>query len=409
MGWNWTFGDGGTSTAQFPNHVYVADGIYDVSLEITDLNGCVNTLVKPQYIKLDHPVAEFTRSSSQVCTGTIVSFTDLSVPDTTIQSWAWDFGDGNGSNQQNPTHIYSTSGIYDVTLTITNIFGCSHTITKSGFVDVLPGPTPQFVPSLPAGCTPFEVDFQDQSVGTTSPIVAWAWDFGDGNVSSAQNPTHTYTTPGMYTVTLTITDNQGCINNFTRQVESLDLPTAAFFSNDTLGCAPHTAAFVDISTGPVPIVGWEWDFGDGNSSTQQFPVHTYLNDGDFTVSLVATDQNGCVDTVTRVEYIRLSNPQPAFAISDPLGCPGVAVTFTDQSIGDTTIVSWAWDFGDGTTSIVQSPTKVYNTPGMYTVSLTVTNVNGCSKTHIVNNAVTVTTAPVADFILADTIPVRLLL
>ena len=402
IGWNWTFGDGGISTAQFPVHTYTADGTYDVGLEITDLNGCVNSLVKPQYIKLAHPRADFTRSSSQVCTGTVVSFTDLSVPDTTIQSWAWDFGDGNGSTQQNPTHIYSTSGVYDVTLTITNIFGCSHTINKSGFVDVLPGPTPQFVPSLPAGCTPFEVSFQDQSVGTTSPIVAWSWDFGDGNVSSAQNPMHRYTTPGMYTVALTITDNQGCVNSFTRQVESLELPTAAFFSNDTLGCAPHTAAFVDISTGSVPIIGWEWDFGDGNTSNQQFPVHNYLSDGDFTVSLVATDQNGCVDTVTRVEYIRLSNPQPDFTISDPLGCPGVAVTFTDQSIGDTTIVSWAWDFGDGTTSIVQSPTKVYTTPGMYTVSLRVTNVNGCSKTHTVNNAVTVTTAPVADFILADT-------
>lgn len=402
VGWNWSFGDGGVSTAQFPSHTYAIDGVYDVSLQITDLNGCVNTLDKPQYIRLSHPVADFTRSSAQICTGTVVSFSDLSVPDTTLQTWAWNFGDGSTSAQQNPTHIYNTSGSYDVTLTITNIFGCSHTITKTAFVDVLPGPTTQFAPSLPAGCTPFEVTFSDQSVGTTSAIVAWSWDFDDGSASSAQNPTHTFLTPGIYNVRLTTTDNQGCVSSFTRSVESLELPQANFFSNDTLGCAPKSVSFVDISTGPVPVVNWSWRFGNGSTSGQQNPSVVYPNDGLYTVTLMITDQNGCRDTMTKVEYIRLSNPQPAFVVDQPNGCPGLLATFTDQTIADTTIVSWLWNFGDGTTSIVQNPTKTYMNPGSYTVSLTVTNVNGCSKSVTVPNAVVVATNPVADFLLADT-------
>ncbi|MDP5172037.1 MAG: PKD domain-containing protein [Bacteroidia bacterium] len=403
VSWNWTFGDGGSSNAKFPVHTYVNDGEYDVSLRTVDANGCENTLVRPRYIKLSHPVADFAKSANQICTGTVVSFTDLSTADTTIQTWLWNFGDGTTSGQKNPTHVYSAGGTYSVTLTITNIFGCSDQITKTGFVSVLPGPNTLFSPSLPAGCTPFSPTFTDQSTGTTSPVVAWSWTFGDGGVSTAQNPTHTYLVPGIYDVTLTTTDNNGCVSSFTRQVESLELPNAKFFSNDTLGCAPQAVSFVDISKGPAPIVSWRWNFGNGMTSTIQNPTLTYANDGRFTVSLIAVDQNGCRDTATRVEYIRLSNPQPNFSLSQPNGCPGMLVKFTDLSLADTTIVSWLWTFGDGSTSIVRNPSKVYPNPGLYTVSLTVTNVNGCSKTYTLPNAVSVATLPTADFLLADSI------
>ncbi|MDX1905652.1 MAG: PKD domain-containing protein [Bacteroidia bacterium] len=401
--WFWSFGDGNGSGQQFPAHTYLQDGSYDVTLVVSDANGCRDTLVRPDYIQLSHPAADFAVSSVATCPGTVMAFFDRSVGDTTLASWFWSFGDGTTSFLQNPTHTYTANGTYTVTLTVTNILGCSHTITRNQLIQVYSPATTLFVPSQPQGCTPFEVSFQDQSFGNSAPIVAWSWDFGDGTGAAVQNPAHTYTTPGLYTVTLTTTDNNGCQSSYTRTVRALTLPTARFMSVDTIGCAPETVRFSDLSRGDFPIQGWYWDFGDGNTSTAQHPVHIYALQGVYTVTLIATDLNGCQDTFVRPQYIRLRNPDANFSISPGLVCPGTPVSFTDLSIPDTTIASWSWNFGDGTTSVVQHPTHLYAQPGVYTVSLTVTNVLGCYETHMIPGGVVVANPPSADFLLADSI------
>ncbi|MEM6342586.1 MAG: PKD domain-containing protein [Bacteroidota bacterium] len=401
--WNWTFGDGNISLQQFPNNTYLNDGQYSVTLAIQDANGCADTLTKPQYINLSHPVANFTKSANMVCPGTVISFADLSIPDTTLTNWLWDFGDGNSSSLQNPDHFYTLAGNYSVSLTVTNILGCSHTFTQNNFVDILQPPTTQFAPSSLEGCVPFDLSLQDQSNGNSAPIVSWLWDFGDGNTSTAANPNHIYTIPGTYTIVLTTTDNNGCSSSHQQDVVALDLPIANFFSVDTLGCAPHNAQFTDLSTGPRALSAWTWDFGDSNTSTNQNPQHSYNNDGDYDVSLVVTDVKGCQDTLLRTEYIRLNNPVADFTLDQPLGCPGLLVEFTDTSIPDTTLVGWLWDFGDGNTSFVQNPQHVYANPGQYDVSLTITNVLGCQQTHLVLNAVSVSVPPIAAFSLADSL------
>ncbi|MEL6805012.1 MAG: PKD domain-containing protein, partial [Bacteroidota bacterium] len=327
--WNWSFGDGNVSLQQFPSNTYAADGNYTVSLQIQDANGCADTLTKTQYIRLSHPVADFDKSTNQVCPGTIVSFVDSSIPDTTIVSWAWDFGDGETSTLQNPDHFYTVGGTYNVRLTVTNVLGCSNTITKANFVEILEPPTTQFAPSGLEGCAPFALSFQDQSTGNSAPVVSWAWDFGDGNTDNAQDPSHVFVNPGVYTVVLTTTDNNGCSSTHTQDITVLALPNANFFSVDTLGCAPHDASFTDLSTGPQPIITWDWDFGDGGSSLAANPTYTYLNDGDYDVRLVVTDNKGCQDTLIRTEYIRLNNPVADFTLDQPNGCPGLLVEFTD--------------------------------------------------------------------------------
>ncbi|MEM7373086.1 MAG: PKD domain-containing protein [Bacteroidota bacterium] len=394
--WSWEFGDGSGSNQQFVNHTYAADGVYDVKLTVTDANGCQDSLHKNQYIRLSHPVADFSMTNNQVCPGTFLSFLDTSTPDTTLTNWLWDFGDGQSSTLQHPTHMYSTGGNYTVSLTITNVLGCSHTVNKTSVVDILPAPVATFTPTVLRDCHPFNAGFTDHSVGTSSPIVDWLWTFGDGDSSTAQNPVHLYGQSGTYTVSLTITDNNGCQASSSLDVESLPLPSAAFMSVDTLGCAPHTAQFSDLSTGAYPISSWNWTFGNGGTSSAQFPTTVYPDDGLFDVSLEITDINGCQDTLSRPEYIRLSNPQANFDLDMPLGCPGMEVHFTDISIPDTTLISWNWDFGDGNSSTVQHPSHVYLNPGQYTVGLTITNVKGCSKTASKVNAVSVSTLPIAD-------------
>ncbi|WNJ20360.1 PKD domain-containing protein [Pontibacter sp. G13] len=401
--WIWTFGDGNASLQQFTANSYKNDGFYDVSLVVVDANSCRDTLVKPAYIRLSHPQAEFATSSASVCPGELMSFVDQSIPDTTIVAWDWDFGDGSSSTDQNPTHLYSQAGDYAVTLTVTNVLGCSHSLKKQAIVEVHTPPTTVFTPSALSGCAPLTITLNDNSTGNSSPIVDWAWAFGDGDTSAAQNPNHTFTQPGTYTVSLTTTDNLGCGSSITRDITVHELPVANFMTPDTLGCAPSTITFSDLSSSTTPLASWIWDFGDGNGSSQQFPTHTFQTEGEYDITLTAIDANGCRDTLTREVYIKLSNPEAAFTFDVPAGCPGMEVFFTDESIADTTLISWAWDFGDGTGSFVRHPSHVYQTPGLYTVSLTVTNAVGCTHTIVQNGAISVSVPPVAAFSLSDTI------
>ena len=403
VSWLWDFGDGATSTARFPSHTYNADGTYTVSLTVVDVSGCTETIIKPDYIRLNHPLADFDISSNQVCPGTAVLFTDLSVADTTISSWLWDFGDGNTSTAQNPTHFYSNGGVYTISLTVTNIFGCSHNVVKTSYIEVLDGPVAQFQYSSPQACIPFEVTFTDQSTAGSAFIVSWQWDFGDGNSSTLQNPTHTFTLAGTFDVTLTTIDNNGCTSTFTRQLTAFPLPLADFISADSLSCAPANVSFNDLSQSTNTLISWNWEFGDGTFSTNRNPVHNYSMEGTYTVTLRVRDLNGCQDTMVKPNYVRLTNPDPNFSYTPDRGCPGIEVQFTDESVQDTTLVSWLWDFGDGTSSIVQNPQHKYINPGSYTVSLTVTNAIGCQRTETKPNIITVHTPPVADFALADSL------
>ncbi|MEL6851747.1 MAG: PKD domain-containing protein [Bacteroidota bacterium] len=400
--WRWDFGDGQTGVSPSIMHTYAADGVYDVSLEITDANGCTQTLTKPQHIRLSHPVADFTSDATQFCPGTLVNFTDQSTQDTTLVNWLWDFGDGGTSTQPSPSHTYLSGGQYTVTLTVTNILGCSHTISRTNYIEVLQAPTPLFDVQAQQGCTPFEATFTDQSSGNSSPVVSWIWDFGDGDSSVARNPVHTFTQAGTYQVVLTTIDNRGCQASYSRQLTSLSLPVADFFSTDTIACSPVDVHFNDQSIPSYPITSWEWDFGDGQTSAQQHPIHTYTGDGNYDVRLVVTDTNGCTDTTEKAAYIRLTNPLAEFTYGPATGCPGLEVSFSDTSIEDTTLVSWEWDFGDGGTSFVQNPTHVYDQPGFYTVSLTITNAIGCRNTEQKVNIIQVFAPPVAGFSLPDT-------
>jgi PKD repeat protein len=203
--WDWTFGDGGTSTAQSPSHQYTSGGDYTVSLTVSGPNGS-DTETKTGYIHVDEaPVAEFVGSPLTGTEPLTVDFTDQSTGNPT--SWSWDFGDGGTSTEQNPAYTYTTAGTYTVELTATNACG-SDTETKTDYITVDPciAPTAEFVGSPTAGDAPLTVDFTDQSTGNPT---SWDWDFGDGGTSTAQNPSHTYTMAGTYTVALTATNTCG--------------------------------------------------------------------------------------------------------------------------------------------------------------------------------------------------------
>lgn len=399
--WQWDFGDGNTANTQFPTHTYSNTGTYTVSLYVEDQNGCSDSIVKPAFIDLTGPVADFLPDSADACPGQTISFTDASLPDTTIIAWLWNFGDGTTSNVQNPAHAYANPGIYTVSLTITNILGCSHTETKINAVQIWNPPFADFLMSDSVGCAPLNVVFTDTSMAGATNIIGFQWDFGNGVTFGFPNASQTYTNPGNYPIQLIVTDANGCKDTTSRNLTINGVPVPEFTSSAQTGCAPKAINFISQTTGPAPIVNWFWDFGDGGGATSQFPTHTYNTNGSYDVSLIVVDANGCTDSITKPLYINLGDPPVSFSVDNPTPCEGAPVNFTDTSTPDTTVVSWLWDFGDGTSSTQQNPSHTYLLPGFYTVSLTTTDIEGCVGSDTVTNFIQVNAPPTASFIMSD--------
>ena len=370
VSWVWDFGDGDTSHLQNPVHVYDTAGFYSVNLQVTNSIGCVRDTTYSNYIAVDPPRADFTASPSNACGPFSTTFQDLSYAPSNIVSWDWDFGDGQNSTQQNPTHLYATTGVYVASLTIEDASGCTNTYTdtiRSGAIK----PTADFTASPPIVCIGEPVQFTDQSIDANQ----WFWDFGDGSpIVTQQNPVYSFSDTGLYSITL-VACNDGCCDTTTlAQNTRVREPIADFTMDEPIGCAiPHTVQFTDASFSPST---WFWDFGDGNTSTQQNPSHTYFQIGTYTVLLSVQDNaTGCTDTFS--SQVNIDTARTNFAAFPLSGCTPLMVQFADNSRNP---ISWSWDFGNGGTSSVRNPNYTYTDSGSYTISLVTEVQNGCKDT-----------------------------
>ncbi len=239
-----------------------------------------------------------------------------------------------------------------------------------------------------SGCVPLTANFTDISTG--SGIDGWSWTFGDGGSSISQNPSHTYNSPGTYSVTLTISStSQGCNDAQTKTgyITVNPAPTAEFSGSPTSGIEPLTVNFTDLS---ADATGWLWDFGDGiGTSTQRNPIYTYATAGSYTVTLTASNACGS-DQAVKPAYITVSPcvaPVADFSGTPTSGMASLTVDFTDLSSNAT---GWLWDFGDGVgASTQQNPSYIYNSEGIYTVTLTASNACG-SDVAVKTDYITVT-------------------
>lgn len=475
--WSWNFGNGNTSTLQNPVASYLTPGTYTVTLTATNAGGS-NTLVRTAFITVyEPPVVNFSASITSGCFPLRVQMTDLSAAGSgnTNVSWDWDFGNGQTSNLQNPLIIYTSAGVYNVTLRVTNDKGCVRTFSRPAYINVTSGVRAGFTFTQPTVCSaPAAISFTNTSTGP--PVLSWFWDFGDGNTSTAQNPSHTYLSNGSFVVTLvtfstagcqdtlrsspivignqvtgftgplelcmnetgTFTNNStpvpvlstwnfgdgtppvpginathsysvpgtypikvysqygNCRDSFSRDIIVNPRPVSAFTAPITSSCQPPlTVNFQDLSTGTV--TAWQWDFGDGNSSTAQNPSHTYTNYGNYTVTLITTNASGCTDTLIRTDFVRIRRAAITVPFFPVRGC----VPYTVQPVPDVNaldaVTSWQWDFGDGGSSTLQNPTYTYTAQGTYTVRLIITTSTGCRDTLTIGNAVQVGTHPAAAF------------
>jgi gliding motility-associated-like protein len=391
---SWDFGDGTTSTQTNPVKTYTAPGVYQVKLFNTYAD-CSDSVTKSITVLAD-PAVDFTSNNQYACKGPFtVNFQDLSP---NAVAWLWNFGDGNTSTQQNPTHTYTANGQYNVTLRITTSFGCQNTITKTAFIRIeKPLVSIANVPN--GGCVPFTFS-PVPSVQSLDGVASYFWDFGHlGSTSTAQNPTYTYTDSGTYTIKLRITTNGGCTDSVvvTNAIRVGRPPVVDFSVDTTTACAFSGVSFTDLS---YPADRWDWDFGDGQTSTLQNPVHAFADTGTYSVKLTVTN-NGCQGSITKTALITVRPPVAAFDYS--VNCANkYNVTFNNLSIVNPVYgpVTYLWQFGDpaNSTSTQANPVFTYPALGTYTVTLTVTN-GSCSHSFTMPVKLT---AELADFVASKT-------
>ena len=239
------------------------------------------------------------------------------------------------------------------------------------------------------GQAPLSVSFLNLSSAATN----YTWHFGDGNSSTSVNPTNTYTNAGSYTITLIAVGVGGTnILTLTNLVTVTNPPppvVANFDAGPTNGVAPLTVWFSNLTSGAT---SYFWDFGDGNTSVEFSPTNTYTNAGSYTISLVAIGPGG-TNSLTFTNFVTVTNPPPPVAANFDAGpTNGVApltVWFTNLTSGATT---YAWDFGDGNTSIEFSPTNTFTNAGAYTITLVAIGPGGTNILTL-TNFVTVTNPP----------------
>ena len=377
--WAWKFDDGNFSTQQSPSHNYSNSGTYNVSLLVTTSDGCKDSVTKSVTV-FPKPVADF--SFTNKCDGTPLPFSNTSTINNpgVITNWSWAFGDNTSATGSSTSHIYSGPGNYNVTLIVNSGNSCADTIIHQ--VTVFNNPVVSFTHS--DVCLGDSIHFTNTStVNVPDVISGYLWVYGDGSPTSTTiSPSHIYTIPGIYYITLIATTGNACSSVINDPVKTFDPPSSAFSFNNT--CLFDSAVFTNASAGPImgTTANWSWDFGDGSpvNTNVWSPGHLYAAPGNYQVTLITHSSNlGCPDTL---ESALIVFPMPVAKYSFNNVCLNQAMNFNDSStVASGTVTGWSWNFGDGTPiNTSQNPDHTYINFGTYTVTLIVTTNNGCKDT-----------------------------
>ncbi len=423
--WNWSFGDGGTSTSENPSHLYgtvshptsyivrlIVSNAYGTSTSYGSSGAGANTPV----ITVLPPVpgAGFYAVPTSGNTPLLVQFYDTT--SNNPNSWNWSFGDGGTSTSENPSHLYGTVSqptSYVVRLIVSNGYGTSTSYGSSGagagtaFISVLPPvPGAGFYAVPTSGNTPLTVQFYDT---TSNNPNSWNWSFGDGGTSTSENPSHLYGTvsqPTSYVVRLIVSNAYGTstsygssnANSTTPIITVLPpaLPGAGFYAVPTSGNTPLLVQFYDTTSNNPN--SWNWSFGDGGTSTSENPSHLYgtvSHPTSYVVRLIVSNAYGTstsygssnANSTTPIITVLPPVPGAGFYAVPTSGQTPLLVQFYDTTSNNPN--SWNWSFGDGGTSTSENPSHLYGTvsqPTSYVVRLIVSNAYGTSTSYGSSNA-----------------------
>jgi gliding motility-associated-like protein len=378
--YSWNYGDGYTGTGQNPSHTFNIPGSFNITEVVTNGEGCISSLTQSNYITIyQKPIISFTSNTQQFCSLPGHAQFTSNITGTGPYVYFWKFGDGGTSTMDNPPHDYTAYGNYSVTLYVTDAHGCSDSVKYNNYIHVSSISGGFTAPT--EACINTSVPFTDTSSGNPQTT----WTFGDGGTSNAYSPTHTYTVAGTYTVTLTV-NNGSCIDTINHTIIIHPSPVINFTVTPTIPCPPPVGVQF-TSTAPAGS-SYTWDFGDGGNSFAQNPPHTYNAAGIYTITLTVHDANNCVATISKPDT--LYDHFITLNVNPDSGCAPLPVSFSVNNLTHwpippvgpfpypSPITSYSWHFGDGGTSTQSAPTYTYNTPGIYTASVTTTTANGCT-------------------------------
>lgn len=371
---NWDFGDGNGATGNTASHTYSKGGGFVATSIVTNSFGCTGS--GSQIIQANPtPDVSFTSNTQGGCrTPVTINFTNRTTLNTAgplpAVTYLWDFGDGTTSTDMHPTHNYTSTGNFDVTLTATTADGCTKRISMPAYIKIATMLADFQIVDKP--CSGSSITFRN----TTQPApVSATWTFADTVINSV-DAVRSFTTAGTYSVTMHAVTQDGCDAIVTRNFTISTPPTIDFTMNPTTACAvPVNVQFTTASTNAT---AWAWNFADGTTGNIQNPLHNFTAEGDYAVTVVASNAAGCLDSATHDITIR----KPVLTIAGlNRGCVPFDANLSATITGTTeAIATYLWNFGDGTTSTAPTPTHTYTRQARYDVTLSITTTGGCTQT-----------------------------
>lgn len=390
----WDFRDGQTSDRTSPTHTFNMGGTYQVELVVTDTLTGAESQPKTVEVKVasdDAPVAAASATPQQGIAPLTVSLRGTVVGGNEPYTYSWNFGDGaDPSDAQNPSHTYDSPGTYTALFTVTDADGDSDTAQVEIKAQSNAVPQIDIDASPSSGLAPLSVQLEPRAQGGDLPLT-YEWDFGDGDTSTQSAPSHVYTMPGTYTVSLKVTDSNGDQATDSTQVvvNSDDVPAVTAQATPTSGLAPLQVQFSAQGMGGNGALTYSWSFGDGASDAGKNVAYTYQNAGQYQATVTVTDADGDVATDTLTIDVGSNTAPAANASATPTsGFAPLAVDFFGNANGGNGQLTYTWNFGDGATPVAQQNTQhTYTTPGTYTATLLVEDMDGDTSTDTVQISV----------------------
>lgn len=379
----WDFGNGNTSILPNPSASYVNPGKYTVRLTVSNSAGSNQKTITNYIDVYPLPVVKFGTFKQTGCTPLAVSFTDSSSASLTgLKSWAWDFGDGNVSNQRNPTNTFNLPGNYSISLLVTDSNNCSNSLIKTNYINVQAPPTIDFTSSAAFGCSlPFQ-PVLNPVINPPSGTFSYLWNFGNSSSSTQANPQANYTSKGTFPVSLRVINQAQCTvsvvkPNFIRVIDIV--PDFVIDGTPDL-CAPGNVKVMNATTFDTLGINYEWYLNGVLVSSFKNVQLNNIPVGNHSLELRVKVGN-CIASTIRNSYINvIPGPKSNFYADQTKYCKvPSAVPFKDSS---TNAVSWLWNFGNAQSTSIKDPTVTYSNYGEYTVSLITTHSNGCKDTLV---------------------------
>ncbi|MFO7956539.1 MAG: PKD domain-containing protein [Candidatus Brocadiia bacterium] len=396
--YTWDFGDGSTATGATVMHTYSDAGSYSATLTVTDDDGASDSASVTVTAEAANEPPEASASATPT-SGTVplAVYFDGSASvdaDGSVVAYHWDFGNGATVEASTLSYTYEAVGSYQAVLTVTDDDGATDSAAVTITVESAnEAPTASASATPTSGTTPLEVNFDGSaSSDGDGTITQYTWDFADGSTGSGATVSHIYSEAGTYNATLTVVDDYGtsASDTVTLTVEAPNSPpTASVSATPTSGTVPLEVSFDGSGStdSDGTVTSYAWDFGDGYSGTGSAVSHAYDEAGTYTASLTVSDDDGATDTASVTINVEEPNAPPVASITatPTSGEAPLEVAFdgSTSSDSDGSIVSYQWQFGDGTTADTVTPSHTYGAAGTYQVTLTVTDDDGATDTDSV--------------------------